>query len=63
MRNAENGTVRTESKNLVDRGKARDPSAQAATVLAKSGTHIPFRPLRMMACGTAPFVILSGGME
>ena len=36
------GTVRTESKNLVDRGEARDPSAQATTVLAKSGTHFPF---------------------
>ena len=59
----ENGTVRTESKNLADRGKTRDPSAQATTVLAKSGTHIPFRPLRMTAWGAAPFVILSGGME
>ena len=52
--------VRTEPKNLVDRGKARDPSAQATSVLAKSGAHIPFRPLRMTAWGTAPFVILGG---
>ena len=57
------GTVRTESKNIVDRGEARDPSAQVTTVLAKSGTHFPFRPLRMTARGTAPFVILSGSME
>ena len=63
MRKAENGTVRTEPKNLVDRGKARDPSSEAITVLAKSGTHFPFRPLRMTAWGTAPFVILSGDME
>ena len=56
----ENGTVRTESKNLVDRGEARDPSTQATTVLAKSGTHFPFRPLRMTARGTALFVILGG---
>ena len=27
MRKAENGTVRTESKNLVDRGETRDPSS------------------------------------
>ena len=60
MRNAENGTVRTESKNLVDRGKARDPSTLSTTVLAKSGTHFSFRPLRMTAWGTAPFVILGG---
>ena len=63
MRKAENGMVRTKSKNLVGRGEARDPSAQATSVLAKSGTHFPFRPLRMTAWGTAPFVILSGGME
>ena len=63
MRNAENGMVRTESKNLAGRGEARDPSTQATTVLAKSGTYFPFRPLRMTAWGTAPFVILSGDME
>ena len=56
----ENGTVRTESKNLVDRGEARDPSTQTTTVQAKSGTHFPFRPLRMTARGTALFVILGG---
>ena len=63
VRNAENGMVRTEPKNLVDRGKARDPSSEATTVLAKSGTHFPFRPLRMTAWWTALFVILSGGIE
>ena len=62
MRKAENGTVRTESKNLAGRGEARDPSSEATTVLAKSGIHFPFRPLRMTARGTAPFVIL-GDME
>ena len=51
MRNAENGTVRTESKNLVDRGEARAPSTLSTTVLAKSGTHFSFRPLRMTAWG------------
>ena len=62
MRNAENGTVRTESKNLAGRGKARDPSTQATTVLAKSGIRFPFRPLRMTVWWTVPFVI-PGGME
>ena len=62
MGNAENGTVRTEPKNLADRGETRDPSTQATTVLAKSGTYFPFRMLRMTAWGTASFVIL-GGME
>ena len=60
MRKAENGMVRTESKNLAGRGEARDPSTQATTVLAKSGKHFPFRPLRMTARGTALFVILGG---
>ena len=51
LRNAENGMVRTESKNLVNRGEARDPSSEATTVLAKSGTYFPFQPLRMTAWG------------
>ena len=42
MRKAENGTVRTVSKNLVNRGEARDSSSEVTTVLAKSGTTFSF---------------------